>query len=139
MSLVFATHFAATCFMTGVIWFVQVVHYPLFTSFDPNSFSETMTRHQSLTTWIVGPAMLLELATGVWLLQAGSKGWLPVLNVALLVLTWLATFFISVPLHSTLAQGFDADTATKLVTTNWWRTILWSARCLLILAWRIGA
>jgi hypothetical protein len=33
-------HLAATWFMVGLIWVIQIVHYPLFTSVGSDSFAE---------------------------------------------------------------------------------------------------
>ena len=41
--------------------------------------------------------------------------------------------FLSVPQHAVLARGFDADAHASLVTTNWVRTVAWSARGLMLL------
>jgi hypothetical protein len=38
-----------------------------------------------------------------------------------------------VPQHAVLARGFDADAHASLVTTNWVRTVAWSARGLMLL------
>jgi hypothetical protein len=50
------------------------------------------------------------------------------------VLLWLSTFAIQVPLHRRLAGGFDPAIHRTLVTTNWVRTVLWSIRGLLAVA-----
>lgn len=55
------------------------------------------------------------------------------LGLGLLAIIWLSTLFMQVPLHNLLAQGFDPSVHHKLVTSNWLRTIAWSARGLVIL------
>src|SRR4051812_5417580 len=67
-SLLFLLHVASTLFMTGVIWFVQVVHYPLFASAATTQFQAYQRTHTRLTTHVVAPAMLAELASAVLLL-----------------------------------------------------------------------
>lgn len=134
MPLLFEIHLAATCFMTGVIWFVQLVHYPLFPEYQGGRFEKTMKQHQSRTSFVVIPAMLLELSTGVWLAAVQwPASYLPAIALGLLLFIWLITFSISAPLHGRLEKGFDPRLTTQLVATNWARTLLWSARCLLIL------
>ncbi len=135
MHLLFDIHLAATCFMTGVIWFVQLVHYPLFPEFESGSFGKTMSKHQSQTSFVVVPAMVLELATGVWLaLTLWHRTYLPAFTLALLLCVWLTTFCVSAPLHARLEKGFDRKLTAKLVATNWARTLLWTARSLLLIA-----
>jgi len=131
---VFALHFAVTCFLTGLIWFVQVVHYPLFASFELSTFCKSMERHQALTTYVVAPVMLVELWTGGWLFYAsGTQSRIAAVNLSLLLINWVVTFLVSVPIHSSLARGFDGGAVKKLVASNWWRTLLWTTRSLLLL------
>jgi hypothetical protein len=49
------------------------------------------------------------------------------------------TFFISVPFHNRLAQGFDYIAIDGLVRTNWLRTLAWTARLTLLgfMLWRL--
>lgn len=122
--------------MLGVIWFVQVVHYPLFAKTGHAEFSAYEQQHTALTTWVVAPPMLLELATAVllfWCKQTGvSTGQLSI-GLALLVVIWLSTALIQVPCHNRLSQSFDAAVHRRLVVSNWIRTIAWSLRALLVL------
>ena len=61
----------ATSFMTGLIWFVQVVHYPLKASVGSATFATYQARHVERTGWVVGPPMLIEAATAAWLVPTG--------------------------------------------------------------------
>lgn len=134
--LLLLSHFAATLFMLGVIWFVQVVHYPLFAKTGHAEFSVYEQQHTALTTWVVAPPMLLELLTAVllfWCKPTGvSTGQLSI-GLALLVVIWLSTVLIQVPCHDRLSQSFDAAVHRRLVVSNWIRTIAWSLRALLVL------
>ena len=71
---IFLTHVAATMFMTGVIWFVQIVHYPLFSGVGKAEFSAYEQRHTALTTWVVAPPMLIEALTALMLLWFRPQG-----------------------------------------------------------------
>ncbi len=51
--LLFLLHLATTFFMLGVIWFVQVVHYPIFAKTGSTEFSGYEQTHTTLTTWVV--------------------------------------------------------------------------------------
>ncbi len=119
--------------MVGLIWFVQIVHYPLFDRVGGTGFAVYEKTHQRLTTWVVGPLMLLELATAAGLLvsalrsQSASLPWAAA-GALLLAGIWATTFLLSVPQHQKLAQGFDARAHARLVTTNWLRTLGWTAR-----------
>ena len=130
-------HAAATLFMAGVIWFVQVVHYPLFRAVGPDCFARYHADHTRLTTRVVVAPMLVELVTALTLLVTPPGDASPAVlwvNAALAVLVWVATFAVAVPLHSRLARRYDDADATRLVATNWLRTALWSARGVLALS-----
>lgn len=120
-------HAAATWFLVGLIWIVQVVHYPLFAGVGADGYVAYQRSHMTRITWIVAPAMFAEVfAAGalVWLVGT-PLAWI---GAALLVLVWVSTFGVQVPLHARLTESFDARTHRLLVTTNWARTLLWSAR-----------
>ncbi len=132
--LVFTVHTAATLFMVGLIWFVQVVHYPLFSTIDSDSFVEYERRNTALTTWVVGPAMLLEGGTAFLILGCNlspfdwSLAWL---GFILLITIWLSTAVIQIPCHNSLSNQFSRKVHRKLVSSNWIRTIAWTIRGIL--------
>ena len=136
MQLILLAHSAATLFMVGVIWFVQIVHYPLFAGVGREGFASYSTDHARLTGLVVGPPMLLEMATAIALVLFPPRGVpaaLPICGLALLVAVWLSTAFLQSPQHTKLARGFDAPSQRFLVRTNWLRTVLWSVRGVLVL------
>ena len=62
-------------FMTGLIWFVQVVHYPLFAKVS-GTYPAYQAEHMARTTWVVAVPMLVELGAGVLLAAfAVEPGW----------------------------------------------------------------
>jgi hypothetical protein len=134
--LLFLTHLASTLFMTGVIWFVQCVHYPLFASVGEEGFRNFEERHSFLTTWIVAPPMFLEAATALllfWFRPAGMPTWQIVTGLAFVVVNWLSTALLQVPEHKRLAGGYNRTAQERLVLTNWIRTAGWSFRAILVL------
>jgi len=128
-------HAAATLFMTGVIWFVQVVHYPLFTELGPGIVAYEL-RSVRLTTWVVAGPMLIELFTGLLLGARPPReapSFLAWAGLALLGLVWASTALVQVPQHSRLSAAFDTQTVASLVAGNWLRTAAWTARAALVL------
>ncbi len=124
-------HLAATAAMAGLIWFVQVVHYPLFDAVGVDRFAAYEALHTRRTSWVVGPPMALEGVTA--LIVAGSLRdevgiLLPALGLVLLAVIHASTVFLQVPAHGRLAAGHDARVTARLVRTNWIRTLGWSAR-----------
>ncbi len=136
MRLVILIHTAATLFMVGLIWFVQIVHYPLFNQVQTEAFMLYEATHSRLTTLVIAPAFLLETATAIFFLFSRPEGInakLIYTGVALLAVIWLSTIFIQVPRHSLLAMGFNDQAYRELVFTNWLRTVAWSLRGVLSL------
>ena len=130
-NLLLLANFASTWTMVGVIWIVQVVHYPLFNRVGEEGFSRYAEDHVRLITFIVGPAMLIEAFTSVFLLYYIGKnfpGWALWCGIVLLGVAWFTTLIFSVPQHHILTQGFDERAYRTLVTTNWLRTIAWTLR-----------
>lgn len=128
---------AVTFALVGLIWTVQVVHYPLMNGVGEAGFRAYHARHAQAITWIVAPLMLVEILTAVSLAVApvpGVPAWLGWAGLALVLLVWAVTALVSVPLHQRLESGFDAGVHTRLVNTNWIRTAAWTARGLLTLA-----
>ena len=131
-------HLAATLTMFGVIWVVQLVHYPLFASVGEAGWPAYAAEHQARITWIVGPAMLVELATAValvWVRPDALPPWSVVAGVVLVGVAWGATALFSVPLHAQLSGGLDPEAVRRLVGTNWIRTAAWTLRAGLALWW----
>ena len=133
-SAILQLHAFSTIFMTGVIWFVQVVHYPLNAKVGEGHFSAFHKTHTSRTGWIVAPPMIIELFCSVLLALSPPKeisAEHALLGFVLVVLIWITTVVFSVPCHRRLSKGFDANVLRKLIWTNWLRTALWSARSFL--------
>lgn len=137
---VLLAHVGATIFMTGLIWLIQIVHYPLFGQVGPAQWHGYHSAHTTLITFIVMPVMLVELATAGWLVlerPAAIPAWAALLGAALVGVIWLSTAFLQVPMHNQLGGTFDVAAHANLVNTNWIRTVAWSARTVLVL-WMVA-
>jgi len=120
-------HFGMCLLMTGVIWLVQVVHYPSFAFVSVPQFFSFSRFHQSKITMIVLPLMTIELVTAVFLLMYVQTP-LVMINLSLLLLIWISTFFLSMSIHRDLNHTKSDYLIKKLIVTNWPRTIIWSLR-----------
>jgi len=125
----------ASGMMAGIIWFVQVVHYPLFAAVSGPDAPAYARENQQRTSLVVLPPMLVEAAAAGWLAASPPPaiGRGPALaGLVLVALLWLSTLAVQMPLHGRLAtDGHMAATVTALVRSNWPRTILWTARAVL--------
>lgn len=127
---------AATLIMTGVIWFVQIVHYPLLARVGLAEFAAYESAHVRLTTWVVAPPMVVEAATALLLNMTRPAHVSAVACWAafyLLVVIWASTIFIQAPRHEALIVNFDPHVHRLLVLSNWVRTVAWTARSSLVL------
>ncbi len=127
---------ASTLAMVGLIWFVQVVHYPLFARVGASEFTVYEQEHQRRTTWVVAPLMLTELATAVlllWYRPPGISQTSVICGLVLLAILWAVTYTVQVPQHAVLQQHFSPQLQRSLVTGNWIRTVVWTLRGLLVL------
>jgi hypothetical protein len=132
-----AVHAAATLYMAGLIWFVQVVHYPLLAAVGPTGFAAYEQSHRSRTALVVAPPMAIEGAAALMLFvlrPAGVPVWQLSAGAGLLAVVWASTAFVQVPCHEALSQGFDRVVHERLVATNWLRTAAWTLRAVLALA-----
>ena len=128
-------HLAATLGMAGVIWYVQVVHYPLMRFVAADRFPEFHEAHEIRTGFVVVPLMLAEAGSAALLLvvPGAIPNVLLWLGMGLLVVIWSSTAWVQVPCHRRLGRGFDAGTHRRLIRTNWIRTMAWSARAVVAL------
>lgn len=119
---------AASWVMVGVIWFVQIVHYPLLAQLR-DAVSRTSAEHRWRTTVVVAAPMAVQgLATLVLLMAPPDQVWplWPWAAAVLLAVALGVTAAVSVPLHVRMTDIGDLSAGRRLVITNWWRTAAWS-------------
>ncbi len=123
--------------MVGGIWFVRVVHYPLFAGVGRSGFAAHSGAHTRLTGLVVGQPMLLESATGVALPVRTPPGISVSLVRAGLVIRAgirLSTVLLQSPRHIILGEASTPSPHRSLVTSDRLRTVPWSL-CGLIVFW----
>lgn len=114
---------AACTAMTGIIWIVQLVVYPLFSRLEEPAFHDYHNRYTRQVTWVIAPLMFLEATSCAACLFLGSwSGFL--VPTLLLGLIWASTALIQVPQHQKLTPA----KVPALVRSNWIRTVAWTAR-----------
>jgi uncharacterized membrane protein len=134
-NIILISNFASTLFLTGVIWLIQLVQYPFFAQVGEENFPKYHASHSFWITPVVGPVMILELITSIYLTFYPPENidlkliWL---GLILTLVVWLSTFFLQVPMHEKLSQEFNQEAHQFLVNSNWIRTIAWSLRSLLV-------
>ncbi len=110
-----------------LIWIVQLVIYPGLCYYEQRDLGTWHKSYTSRIGMIVAPLMILQLV--VVLFQVfRDLNWYSLGSGILVLVLWLLTFLIFVPLHGKIRPEVPCDEITeKLVRKNWWRTFLWSS------------
>jgi len=126
-------HLTATSVMVGVIWVIQLVHYPSFHFVELKQYNTFQRFHMSRISYVVIPAMLTELFTlFLIVISMDQIDTLVLASAILLIFIWLMTAVFFSGVHQKLTLGYDQTVVDKLVKLNWGRTLLWTLRLLLI-------
>ena len=128
---------AASWAMVGLIWMVQVVHYPMLAEFSASSPGTAAVVHQRRISWVVGPLMAAEGVTALILLvdrpatierdERLGRSFVAGRGAALDRPRPGAT-------PQPIGAGHDRAVARRLISTNWVRTIAWTGRGVLLAA-----
>lgn len=140
VQLVLLANLFATCFMAGVIWIIQVVHYPLFDHVSPEQFCRFHQRHSRSISAVVALPWLVELLTSAVLVFLLNESVSPVWQIlvwtgaVMAIFPVALTIWLQIPCHQALANRFDTQVHRRLVVTNWLRTLAWSLHALVATA-----
>lgn len=135
--IVLLIHLFSTIFMTGLCWFVQIVHYPLFRAMKLEDLPQYEQKNK-VTGYITVTVMTVELITGLVLVYQQFE-LIYILNIVFLALIWLSTMVYQVPMHLKLMIIGSNETISKLIRTNWIRTLSWTIRSgiLMVILWEL--
>lgn len=125
MASIELVHAAAVFALTGLIWTIQLVHYPMFKFVEAPHWPRFHALHSRNITFIVFPLMLLELMTSLQFF-VDIKSPTNTIFLACAATTWLLTFLIFIPLHGKVANRPIAKVFDKLVAFNWARVATWT-------------
>ena len=125
-------HFLSTSLMVGIIWVIQLLHYPAFNFIKESDYVEFQHFHMQRISFIVVPVMILELFSAFMLVYYLRSNLL-ILCLIILLFIWLITFVFFTKLHQSLLDGYDKKIVDKLVKINWSRTVLWSLRLIILI------
>jgi hypothetical protein len=112
--------------MVVILWLVQLVIYPSFLVCELSRLVDWHRSYTSRVSWVIVPIMFSQLPLVAWLAWQ-DPNLANLAALATLVVCWILTFGISVPLHRKVEQGdTSAETRLRLTRTNWPRTFLWT-------------
>ena len=109
--------------LTAVILVTQIVNYPLF-KYVQNDFSTFHQRYVTRIGYIVAPIMILEFFITSTMLAQDFDDNLKKISALLVILIWLSTFFIQVPIHNQLSLT-NKKNLNFLIYSNWIRVVCW--------------
>lgn len=124
--------------MAGIIWVIQILHYPLFAEIKLQTFGAYHQKHSKVMGFLVGPAMIFELAAAIFFIFQ-QFNFITFFNLSIVIGIWGLTFFVSVRYHGQLARAFDLSVVHKLILTNWPRTFLWTLKLIVASQFALNA
>lgn len=125
-------HLAITWMIVGLIWVVQFLVYPQFLRVGAAEFREFHFAHCLRIGLMIVPMVLVESGTAAWLLYEGMRSMPFLVSLGLIPLIGLSTAIWQAPAHTRLLQGRDDAVISRLILTNWVRTLGWTARGVLL-------
>jgi len=127
---------AATVFMAGVLWTMQVLNYPLLSLVGLEALPTYEDVHNRRFGLVVFPGALASLAASIGLLIArpsGIPGWAPAVELLLVVVVIASTATLQAPQHGRLAGGWNEAAHRLLLRSNWIRVAAWTVAGVLAL------
>ena len=109
---------------------VQLIIYPSFKNYSESTFKSFHSAYTKKMLFIVGPIMILELLSTLYLFINNSF----LFPTSIVTLIWLTTFFLIVPVHQSLNSSFNIRNHKKLLRLNFVRSTFWVLKLFLILA-----
>ncbi|MCB1111758.1 MAG: hypothetical protein H7A37_09340 [Chlamydiales bacterium] len=126
-----------TIVLTGIAWYTQIAHYPLFRHTDKGEEGGNYFKaHQQQNLVIMAPFMVIELLTALVLISAPFSNEKQIalwFAFAIVIFIWAYTYFKVYPLHVQLTRGYSEVGVEDLIRHNWARIIAWSTRSLILL------
>src|SRR5215469_859400 len=128
---------AFSLYMTGMIWSMQLLEYPLFALVGPKEFSAYHRRHNRALPFAVILPSVIALVSAVVLIftrPARLPLWASIVVAGLDLIIVVVTAVREAPLHAKLDRDGSSPTVIRqLVQGNWIRTVLWTANALILL------
>ena len=118
--------------LLSLIWLVQIIIYPGFISIPSKDFAGYHRWYATRIACIVAPLMICEVIITIGWIILDNYAVFPIISIFLVLIIWLSTFVLQVPIHKQLQTGKDDACIKRLVTTNWIRTIAWSLKAIFV-------
>jgi hypothetical protein len=127
----------STLYNVGVIWVLQLNHYPLYAKVGQGEFQDYMTAHnQRILLPIVLPSIIAFASSLLllWRRPLGTPSWSVLAVIFFNVVILLSTVLVQGKAHSALARnGYSESLIQRIIATNWIRTVAWTINGLLLI------
>ena len=130
--LIGLTNLAVSWGLMLLIWLVQIIIYPSFERIPAVEFVQHHRWYVKRIGSIVGPMMIVEAVGLVYWLYWDQYSPSSLIAASLVLVIWLSTFILQVPLHNRLARKKNEAVIRHLVNSNWIRTIAWSVKAAVV-------
>ena len=117
-----------TTVLSGFIWAVQIVIYPMFLHVTPSKSTVYFKVYQRKVSFLVLPLMLAELGIACLFFFLSDGLLFSLLNILSILLIWGVTFIESIHRHQELLLSYKVKTIKRLINGNWIRTAIWTVR-----------
>lgn len=133
--MAYTLHLVASMIMATAILLVHFLIYPQFQNVPLDAVKQYSQFHAKNISWIVVPAMTLELLSLIFLIyQQGFNGWTALIALLLTLIIFITAYYL-VPLHQTLSHAPTESTILDLAYYNKPRTFLWVLKLFIVLAY----
>lgn len=135
--IAFIITLALTLYMSGMIWSMQILEYPLFALVGQQEFPAYHRRHnRGLPFLVILPSLgaFISAVVLIFTRPAHHPLWASIVITVLDALIIIATVAREAPLHAQLdREGYSPVLIRQLVLGNWIRTLLWTINAILLL------
>ena len=132
ISLLYIFNIAVSWGLLLLIWLVQIIIYPGFERVPSTGFINYHRWYVKRISAVVLPLMICEVIISVGWLMLENYSIYSVIATLLVVIIWLSTFTLQVPVHQKLQSAKDQACIRRLVNSNWIRTIAWTFRAFIV-------
>lgn len=132
LNVLFDFYILVNTLLFMLILMTQFINYPLFNYVSSADFSNYHIYYTKAITYIVAPLMISELIINSFLLYIKFDITLVICQILILII-WLSTIFIQVPIHNKISNKYNIQLIERLIKTNWIRTISWLVKLILLI------
>jgi len=126
----------STLLIAGILWFVQLVHYPLFNEIPAKNMVNYGYYHMQKISGIINLLFIVDFITIVFLLllvNSDLSATLMVINISIFLFIVFLTRITFLPIHQQLSKNPNSTLIAKLINLNWIRTLVWSLKVIFLL------